>query len=213
MRRFLGVVLAAAVTAAAGCQAGPGTPMPPIVAGASDSPREVNLIARDYAFVPDVVELVPGETVLLHVVNGGLVVHEAIIGDATVQDAWEAAEAATVGAPPGPTPVGQRAAGPGGDPDRGRLGRAGRPGLDRAGRRRRSGRRRRPSGPRLAGRLPHPGPLGKGHAGPHPLGRPGQRRHPVDGSTMRAAIGGPSGTLSPCVTQDAWRAEPRGESG
>lgn len=105
MRRFLGVVLAAAMTAAAGCQAGPGSPMPPIVAGASDSPREVNLIARDYAFVPDVVELVPGETVLLHVVNGGLVVHEAIIGDATVQDAWEAAEAATVGAPPGPTPV------------------------------------------------------------------------------------------------------------
>jgi uncharacterized cupredoxin-like copper-binding protein len=65
----------------------------------------VNLIARDYTFVPAVLELVPGETVLLHVVNGGLVLHEAVIGDATVQDAWEAAEAATVGAPPGPTPV------------------------------------------------------------------------------------------------------------
>ena len=37
--------------------------------------------------------------------DGGLEVHEAVIGDATVQDAWEAAEAATEGAPPGPTPV------------------------------------------------------------------------------------------------------------
>ena len=29
----------------------------------------------------------------------------SVIGDARVQDAWEVAEAATVGAPPGPTPV------------------------------------------------------------------------------------------------------------
>ena len=42
---------------------------------------------------------------LLHVINGGLEVHEAIIGDAGVQDAWERAEAAVAGAPPGPTPV------------------------------------------------------------------------------------------------------------
>ena len=78
---------------------------PPVQAGASDRPREVNIIAKDYSFLPDVVDLVPGETVLLHVINGGLEVHEAILGDQTVQDAWEAAEAATVGAPPGPTPV------------------------------------------------------------------------------------------------------------
>ena len=50
-------------------------------------------------------DLVPGETVLLHVINGGLEVHEAVIGDGAVQDAWEAAEAATADAPPGPTPV------------------------------------------------------------------------------------------------------------
>ena len=43
-------------------------------------------------------DLVPGETVLLHVINGGLEVHEAVIGDAAVQDAWEVAEAATAGA-------------------------------------------------------------------------------------------------------------------
>lgn len=78
---------------------------PPIVPGASDAPREVNLIAKDYAFLPDALDLAPGETILLHVINGGLETHEAIIGDAAVQDAWEVAEAATVGSPPGPTPV------------------------------------------------------------------------------------------------------------
>lgn len=91
---------------ASACEPGGGTAAtPPIVAGSSDAPREVNLITRDYSFVPDVLDLVPGETILLHVINGGLVVHEAIIGDAAVQDAWEAAEAAVAGAPPGPTPV------------------------------------------------------------------------------------------------------------
>jgi uncharacterized cupredoxin-like copper-binding protein len=65
----------------------------------------VNIVAKDYLFLPSEVELVPGETVLLHVVNGGLAVHEAVIGDQAVQDAWEIAEAATVDAPPGPTPV------------------------------------------------------------------------------------------------------------
>jgi uncharacterized cupredoxin-like copper-binding protein len=87
------------------CAAGPERATPPIVAGSSTAPREVNLIARDYAFVPATVDLVPGETILLHVINGGLLLHDAVIGDAAVQDAWQVAEAATVGAPPGPTPV------------------------------------------------------------------------------------------------------------
>jgi uncharacterized cupredoxin-like copper-binding protein len=89
----------------AGCVPGPAAATPPIVAGSSNAPREVNLIAREYAFVPGVLDLVPGETILLHLINGGLVVHEAVLGDASVQEAWETAEAATVGAPPGPTPV------------------------------------------------------------------------------------------------------------
>ncbi len=89
----------------AACGGGSAQATPPIVPGSSGAPREVNLIARDYAFVPATLDLVPGETVLLHVVNGGLVVHEAVIGDAAVQDAWEAAEAAGAGGPPGPTPV------------------------------------------------------------------------------------------------------------
>ena len=87
------------------CEAGPPPPTPPIVPGASGSPREVNLIAKDHSFLPDALDLVPGETVLLHVVNGGLEIHEAILGDMRVQDAWEEAQAAMVGAPPGPTPV------------------------------------------------------------------------------------------------------------
>ena len=95
-------LLAAVVTA---CDAGPTSPTPPVVPGASATPREVNIITKDYAFLPDALDLVPGETVLLHVINGGLEVHEAVIGNAAVQDAWEDAEAATVGRPPGPTPV------------------------------------------------------------------------------------------------------------
>jgi uncharacterized cupredoxin-like copper-binding protein len=89
----------------AGCTSVGASATPPIVPGRSESPREVNLIARDYAFVPSTLDLVPGETILLHVINGGLEVHEAVIGDASVQAAWEAAEAETVGAPPGPTPL------------------------------------------------------------------------------------------------------------
>lgn len=88
-----------------GCTRGAPSATPPIVPGSSSTPREVNLIAKDYTFLPDTLDLVPGETVLLHVINGGLAVHEAIIGGADVQEAWEIAEAATEGAPPGPTPV------------------------------------------------------------------------------------------------------------
>jgi uncharacterized cupredoxin-like copper-binding protein len=106
IRRYLvkaGLLVVVAVSAA--CEAGPAAATPPIVAGASDAPREVNLIAKDYSFLPATLDLVPGETILLHVINGGLEVHEAIIGDDAVQDAWERAEAAVAGAPPGPTPV------------------------------------------------------------------------------------------------------------
>jgi uncharacterized cupredoxin-like copper-binding protein len=88
-----------------GCATGTAESTPPIVPGSSEAPREVYLITRDYSFVPDVLDLVPGETILLHVINGGLAVHEAVFGEMPVQDAWEQAEAATIDAPPGPTPV------------------------------------------------------------------------------------------------------------
>jgi uncharacterized cupredoxin-like copper-binding protein len=93
------------VFAAAACGAASPTATPQPTAGTEAAPREVNLIAKDYAFLPDTLDLIAGETVLLHVINGGLDTHEAILGDEAVQDAWELAEAATIGAPPGPTPV------------------------------------------------------------------------------------------------------------
>jgi uncharacterized cupredoxin-like copper-binding protein len=89
----------------AACEAGPPPATPPIAPGVSSAPREVNVIAKDWQFVPDPVDLVPGESVLFHFVNGGLEIHEMVIGNAAVQEAWESAEAATIGHPPGPTPV------------------------------------------------------------------------------------------------------------
>ncbi len=101
--RSLLVVLTACVLVA--CDAGARPATPPIIAGSSTAPREVNIVLKDWIFLPDPVDVVPGETVLLHVVNGGLEIHELVIGDQAVQDAWEAAELATVDAPPGPTPA------------------------------------------------------------------------------------------------------------
>ncbi len=103
----LALAVAAAVFAVglAACDAGAAPATPPIVPGSSTSPREVNIVMKDWIFLPDPVDVVPGETVLLHVVNGGLEIHELVIGDLAVQDAWEAAELATINAPPGPTPV------------------------------------------------------------------------------------------------------------
>ncbi|MBF8289708.1 MAG: hypothetical protein HW391_676 [Chloroflexi bacterium] len=103
--------VAAATTAAlclaaflAACDPGPAA-TPAITPGTAVAPRVVVLIAKDYSFIPPIVDLVPGETVILQVVNGGLIVHEAVVGPTPVQDAWEAAEASTVSTPPGPTAV------------------------------------------------------------------------------------------------------------
>ena len=94
-----------AAVALAACEAATPGMTPPITPGTSAAPREVNIVARDYTYIPSTVDLVPGETVVLHVINGGLEIHEAILGDIDSQLAWERAEAATVGAPPGPTPL------------------------------------------------------------------------------------------------------------
>jgi uncharacterized cupredoxin-like copper-binding protein len=102
-RRLAAALLVSALAAA--CDAGTPAGTPPITPGTGGNPREVNVITRDYAFVPSIVDLAPGETVLLHVVNTGLETHEAVFGPLDDQLAWEAAEAATVGHPPGPTPV------------------------------------------------------------------------------------------------------------
>lgn len=95
----------AVVVSLAACGSDAPTGTPPISPGTVAAPRELNVIMKDYSYLPPVIDVVPGETVLLHVVNGGLEIHEVVIGNLAVQDAWEVAEAATVGAPPGPTPV------------------------------------------------------------------------------------------------------------
>jgi uncharacterized cupredoxin-like copper-binding protein len=101
----LAAVALAAILSLTGCDTASSGPTPRPTPGTSDHPRELNLIASEYAYAPSGLDVVPGETVLLHVVNAGLDVHEAIIGDAATQAAWESAESAVAGAPPGPTPV------------------------------------------------------------------------------------------------------------
>jgi uncharacterized cupredoxin-like copper-binding protein len=103
VNRFLTAI--ACLVVVAGCEAGPPPQTPAISPGSSAAPREVNIIAKDWLFLPDRVDVVPGETVVFHVINGGLDLHEVVIGGTPVQDAWEVAEAATVGSPPGPTPL------------------------------------------------------------------------------------------------------------
>lgn len=97
--------LALALAVLAGCESGPPPPTPAIVPGSSGAPREVNVVMKDWVFLPDPIDLVPGETLLVHIVNGGLVVHEVVLGDQRVQDAWETVEAAAADPPPGPTPL------------------------------------------------------------------------------------------------------------
>jgi len=106
VRRLLAAVAGGAflVASIAACEGGPAV-TPRITPGTAADPREVVILAADYRFVPAIVDLVPGETVLLQVVNGGLATHQAVLGPRPVQDAWEAAEAPTSSAPPGPTPV------------------------------------------------------------------------------------------------------------
>jgi FtsP/CotA-like multicopper oxidase with cupredoxin domain len=92
---FAGIVLA--------CEAGPPA-TPAITPGTPTQPRVVVIVAKDFTYAPPVVDLVPGETVVLQVINGGLTLHEAVIGGQGVQDAWEAADTAYASAPPGAQP-------------------------------------------------------------------------------------------------------------
>lgn len=70
------------------------TPAPSLVAGTDAQPRDVNVIMRDYHFDPTPLYLFPGETVRLTVFNAGMIDHELVLGDAAVQQAWAAADAA-----------------------------------------------------------------------------------------------------------------------
>lgn len=62
--------------------------------GTADQPRPVVVIMRDYVFNPTPLYLVPGETVEFQVINAGMVPHEFVLGDQSVQQAWASANAA-----------------------------------------------------------------------------------------------------------------------
>jgi uncharacterized cupredoxin-like copper-binding protein len=98
----IGLVLIGAALAGAPAP----TPAPSSQPGTDAAPRDVNVIMRDYHFDPTPLYLYPGETVRLNVFNGGMVEHELVLGDASVQDAWSAADAnATPPAPFATAPI------------------------------------------------------------------------------------------------------------
>lgn len=99
-----GVTAVVALIAVGACDAGPVPATPPITPGTGAVPRQVNVILSEYAFGPAVVDLVPGETIHLNVVNEGLEIHELVLGPQAVQDAWAAAERSVANPPPGATP-------------------------------------------------------------------------------------------------------------
>jgi uncharacterized cupredoxin-like copper-binding protein len=97
----IGLGLAGVLVVLGASLAGAPSPTPDLSRpGTADVPRSVNVIMRDYRFDPTPMYLVPGETVRLNVVNGGLVEHELVLGDAALQQAWSRADAAAT--PPGP---------------------------------------------------------------------------------------------------------------
>ena len=99
------LALGAVVFVAAACDASTVPATPAITPGIAGAPRQVNVILKDYQVVPGIVDLVPGETITLNVVNGGLDIHELVVGPAAVQQAWEDAEEQAANPPPGPTPA------------------------------------------------------------------------------------------------------------
>lgn len=100
-----GLAVVFAGLASMACADGSPPPTPAITPGTTTAPRQVNVILDDYVFVPPLVDLVPGETIVLNVVNAGLDIHELVLGPRAVQDAWAAAHDAAANAPPGPTPM------------------------------------------------------------------------------------------------------------
>jgi len=68
--------------------------------GTPDQPRAVTVIMRDYLFEPTPLVLVPGETIRLTVFSAGMIAHELVLGDDTVQMAWSRAD--SLATPPAP---------------------------------------------------------------------------------------------------------------
>lgn len=102
LRAALALALVIILTAGCGGDLS-ATPPASIVPGTSAHPRAVNIILRDYVFVPTPILLVPGEVVRFQLINGGLVEHEFVLGPRPLQDAYERAEAAAAPSLPGAT--------------------------------------------------------------------------------------------------------------
>jgi uncharacterized cupredoxin-like copper-binding protein len=99
---IVGATLAVSLVLLGAALAGAPPPAPPASEqpGTDAAPRDVNVIMRDYHFDPTPLYLFPGETVRLNVFNGGMVEHELVLGDDSVQAAWSAEDAANT--PPAP---------------------------------------------------------------------------------------------------------------
>ena len=99
---IVGASIAVSLVLLGAALAGAPTPTPPASQqpGTDASPREVNVIMRDYHFDPTPLYLYPGETIRLNVFNGGMVEHELVLGDETVQAAWSNED--TSNTPPAP---------------------------------------------------------------------------------------------------------------
>lgn len=96
-----GMALAIGLVVLGGALAGKPVDAPPGGSpGTAVAPREINVILRDYKFDPTPLYLYAGETVRLNILNGGMLEHELVLGDAEVQAAWAVADAAAV--PPAP---------------------------------------------------------------------------------------------------------------
>ncbi len=89
---------------------------PPIGSpGTAAQPRDVTVIMRDYHFDPTPLYLFRGETIRLTVLNAGMLEHELVLGDETVQSQWAIVDAAaSPGAPFATAPPASAPAGIGG---------------------------------------------------------------------------------------------------
>ena len=74
---------------------------PPIVPGASAAPREVNIVARDYAYSRRPSTSCPGRPCCCTSSTAAWRIHEAVIGDQAPRIAWEVARGGRRGAPAG----------------------------------------------------------------------------------------------------------------
>jgi uncharacterized cupredoxin-like copper-binding protein len=93
---IVGGLLAISLVVLGAKLAGQPAPTPDLSSpGTAGHPRAVSVIMRDYLFNPSTLYLVSGETVEFHLFNAGIVSHEFVLGDAVVQAAWRAADAAT----------------------------------------------------------------------------------------------------------------------